>query len=223
MIIGDKTYLRHYEINIQNDLNKRTRTEKQNKISKKIKRKKGKNPDNNICKDLKRRIDIANRSQKTIKEKLELAKFHENKLRKMENTLKEIKSHCQKDKKDDKQKQIKNKIKIKKIKKETNDLGHEYKVVRNFLNDDKNMIASLNEALENINHIKKKLSDYKSKLLDIEKYVNRTKKEFESKEKIIKKHIESEEYINEKVVINPLDFIFIDDDLNIGVSVNIFV
>ncbi|SCI79485.1 Uncharacterised protein [uncultured Clostridium sp.] len=223
MIIGDKTYLRHYEINIQNDLNKRTRTEKQNKISKKIKRKKGKNPDNNICKDLKRRIDIANRSQKTIKEKLELAKFHENKLRKMENTLKEIKSHCQKDKKDDKQKQIKNKIKIKKIKKETNDLGHEYKVVRNFLNDDKNMIASLNEALENINHIKKKLSDYKSKLLDIEKYVNRTKKEFESKEKIIKKHIESEEYINEKVLINPLDFIFIDDDLNIGVSVNIFV
>ena len=95
--------------------------------------------------------------------------------------------------------------------------------MRNFLNDDKNMIASLNEALENINHIKKKLSDYKSKLLDIEKYVNRTKKEFESKEKIIKKHIESEEYINEKVLINPLDFIFIDDDLNIGVSVNIFV
>lgn len=223
MIIGDKTYLRHYEINIQNDLNKRIRTEKQNKINKKIKRKKGKNPDNNICKDLKRRIDIANRSQKTIKEKLELAKFHENKLRKMENTLKEIKSHCQKDKKDDKQKQIKNKIKIKKIKKETNDLGHKYNVVRNFLNDDKNMIASLNEALENINHIKKKLSDYKSKLLDIEKYVNRTKKEFESKEKIIKKHIESEEYINEKVLINPLDFIFIDDDLNIGVSVNIFV
>lgn len=223
MIIGDKTYLRNYEINIQDDLNKRIRTEKQNKSNKKIKRKKGKNPDNNICKDLKRKINIANRSQKAIKEKLELAKYHENKLRKMEATLKEIKSDCQKNKKYDKQQQIKNKIKIHKIIKETNDLGHEYNVVRNFFNNDKNKIASLNEALANINQIKNKLSDYKSKLLDIEKYVNRTKKEFESKEKIIKKHIESEEYINETILINPIDFIFIDDDLSIGVSINIFV
>lgn len=222
MVLVDRTYLRNYEIAVQEDLNKNISVETQSKNSKKIKRKKGKNPDNNIYRDLKNKISVVNKSQKNIKEKLSHVQVHEDKVDEMEATLKEIKSAYQQAIKEGKQEQIKEKIKIKKILKETNDLGHEYNVELDCSREE-NTINTINEALKNIQNIKYKLSEYKAKLLDIEKYVNRTKKEYETKEKIVKNHIESEEYISEKVLINPLDFIFVEGDLDVGVVINIFV
>ncbi|WP_373600811.1 hypothetical protein [Paraclostridium bifermentans] len=222
MVLVDRTYLRNYEIAVQEDLNKNINVETQSKDSKKVKRKKGKNPDNNIYRDLKSKISIVNKSQKNIKEKLAQVQVHEDKVNEMEATLKEIQSAYQQAVKEGKQEQIKEKIKIKKILKETNDLGHEYNAELHSSHEECT-IDTIGEALRNIQNIKYKLSEYKSKLLDIEKYVNRTKKEYETKEKIIKKHIESEEYINEKVLINPLDFIFVEGNLDIGVVINIFV
>lgn len=222
MVLVDRTYLRNYEIAVQEDLNKNISVETQSKDSKKVKRKKGKNPDNNIYRDLKNKISVVNKSQKNIKEKLSHVQVHEDKVDEMEATLKEIKSAYQQAIKEGKQEQIKEKIKIKKILKETNDLGHEYNVELDCSREE-NTINTINEALKNIQNIKYKLSEYKAKLLDIEKYVNRTKKEYETKEKIVKNHIESEEYISEKVLINPLDFIFVEGDLDVGVVINIFV
>ncbi|WP_187115809.1 hypothetical protein, partial [Paraclostridium sordellii] len=60
-------------------------------------------------------------------------------------------------------------------------------------------------------------------LLNIEKYVNRSKKDFESQEKFIKESMDSHDCINEKILINPLDFIFVEGDLEVGVVINIFV
>ena len=184
MIIGDKTYLRNFEISVQEDLSNRIRVKNQNKNNKKIKRKKGKNLDNNIYRDLKSKISVASKSERKIKEKLELLKSQEDKVYEMEATLKEVKSIYQQAVKDGNQKQIKEKIKIKKILKETNHLGNEYNVVKNTLNDDEDMIGSINEALTNIHYIKHKLSEYKSKLLNIEKYVMELKNNLNRKKRL---------------------------------------
>ncbi|EPZ62242.1 hypothetical protein H477_5424 [[Clostridium] sordellii ATCC 9714] len=85
------------------------------------------------------------------------------------------------------------------------------------------MLSCIDEALKNIYNIKNKLSECKFKLLNIEKYVNRSKKDFESQEKFIKESIDSNDCINEKILINPLDFIFVEGDLEVGVVINIFV
>ncbi|CEK29713.1 hypothetical protein JGS6364_03591 [[Clostridium] sordellii] len=223
MILGDKTYLRNFEISVQGDMLNLVRVELQNKNNKKVKRKKGKNPGNNIYRDLKNKISITNNKQKSIKEKLELVKAQEEKVHNMERTLNEVKSTYERAIKEGKQKQAKEKIKIKKILKETKNLTNEYNVVDHSLNDDQNMLSCIDEALKNIYNIKNKLSECKFKLLNIEKYVNRSKKDFESQEKFIKESIDSNDCINEKILINPLDFIFVEGDLEVGVVINIFV
>ncbi|CEK33605.1 hypothetical protein UMC2_08551 [[Clostridium] sordellii] len=223
MILGDKTYLRNFEISVQGDMLNLVRVEHQNKNNKKVKRKKGKNPGNNIYRDLKNKVSITNNKQKSIKEKLELVKAQEEKVHNMERTLNEVKSTYERAIKEGKQKQAKEKIKIKKILKETKNLTNEYNVVDHSLNDDQNMLSCIDEALKNIYNIKNKLSECKFKLLNIEKYVNRSKKDFESQEKFIKESIDSHECINEKILINPLDFIFVEGDLEVGVVINIFV
>ena len=223
MILGDKTYLRNFEISVQGDMLNLVRVEHQNKNNKKVKRKKGKNPGNNIYRDLKNKVSITNNKQKSIKEKLELVKAQEEKVHDMERTLNEVKSTYERAIKEGKQKQAKEKIKIKKILKETKNLTNEYNVVDHSLNDDQNMLSCIDEALKNIYNIKNKLSECKFKLLNIEKYVNRSKKDFESQEKFIKESIDSNDCINEKILINPLDFIFVEGDLEVGVVINIFV
>ncbi|AUN14606.1 MAG: hypothetical protein ACLUG9_03380 [Paraclostridium sordellii] len=223
MILGDKTYLRNFEISVQGDMLNLVRVEHQNKNNKKVKRKKGKNPGNNIYRDLKNKVSITNNKQKSIKEKLELVKAQEEKVHNMERTLNEVKSTYERAIKEGKQKQAKEKIKIKKILKETKNLTNEYNVVDHSLNDDQNMLSCIDEALKNIYNIKNKLSECKFKLLNIEKYVNRSKKDFESQEKFIKESIDSNDCINEKILINPLDFIFVEGDLEVGVVINIFV
>ncbi|MDU6113699.1 hypothetical protein GKD14_13885 [Paeniclostridium sordellii] len=223
MILGDKTYLRNFEISVQGDMLNLVRVEHQNKNNKKVKRKKGKNPGNNIYRDLKNKVSITNNKQKSIKEKLELVKAQEEKVHNMERTLNEVKFTYERAIKEGKQKQAKEKIKIKKILKETKNLTNEYNVVDHSLNDDQNMLSCIDEALKNIYNIKNKLSECKFKLLNIEKYVNRSKKDFESQEKFIKESIDSHDCINEKILINPLDFIFVEGDLEVGVVINIFV
>lgn len=223
MILGDKTYLRNFEISVQGDMLNLVRVEHQNKNNKKVKRKKGKNPGNNIYRDLKNKVSITNNKQKSIKEKLELVKAQEEKVHNMERTLNEVKSTYERAIKEGKQKQAKEKIKIKKILKETKNLTNEYNVVDHSLNDDQNMLSCIDEALKNIYNIKNKLSECKFKLLNIEKYVNRSKKDFESQEKFIKESMDSHDCINEKILINPLDFIFVEGDLEVGVVINIFV
>ncbi|CEN25606.1 hypothetical protein [Paraclostridium sordellii] len=223
MILGDKTYLRNFEISVQGDMLNLVRVEHQNKNNKKVKRKKGKNPGNNIYRDLKNKVSITNNKQKSIKEKLELVKAQEEKVHNMERTLNEVKFTYERAIKEGKQKQAKEKIKIKKILKETKNLTNEYNVVDHSLNDDQNMLSCIDEALKNIYNIKNKLSECKFKLLNIEKYVNRSKKDFESQENFIKESIDSHDCINEKILINPLDFIFVEGDLEVGVVINIFV
>jgi hypothetical protein len=223
MILGDKTYLRNFEVGVQNDVVNQIRVDTQNENNKKIKRKKGKNPDNNIYRDLKSKVNIANKSHQDIKAKLKLATDQEEKVNQMESTLKNLKSMYEKSIKECTQNQIKEKIKIKKILKETKNLEHEYHVVKNSSHDDENILESINEALTSIYYIKHTIADYKSKLLNIEKYVSRNKKDFESKENILKKYLKTDDYINEKILINPLDFIFVEGDLDVGVIINIFV
>lgn len=110
MVLVDRTYLRNYEIAVQEDLNKNINVETQSKDSKKVKRKKGKNPDNNIYRDLKSKISIVNKSQKNIKEKLAQVQVHEDKVNEMEATLKETQSAYQQAIKEGKQEQIKEKL-----------------------------------------------------------------------------------------------------------------
>ncbi|MBW4862475.1 MAG: hypothetical protein KZY57_06530, partial [Paeniclostridium sp.] len=150
MILGDKTYLRNFEISVQGDMLNLVRVEHQNKNNKKVKRKKGKNPGNNIYRDLKNKVSITNNKQKSIKEKLELVKAQEEKVHNMERTLNEVKSTYERAIKEGKQKQAKEKIKIKKILKETKNLTNEYNVVDHSLNDDQNMLSCIDEALKNI-------------------------------------------------------------------------
>ena len=137
----------------------------------------------------------------------------------MENNLKQLRKTYQQAIEQGKQEEIQQKIKIKILEKDENNVNQEYK--ETYVKGDKKILNTVDDTLKKINDIKTKLAQYRNKLISLESNVHKNKKETEYQEKMIKNYIASEESINEQMFINPTDFVFIEGDMNIGITINI--
>lgn len=231
IIIGERAYLKNYdakvdqEANFQSEVGKLVTIQNEEISNKKIKRKENKNTNNDIYKNIKNKASILNKDHRNIQDEISLIQAQEQKVDEMENILNQVKSTYIQAIENGKQEETNQKIKIRKILKEVNDLDNEYEEKNNYeyVSGDKNILSTVDDALRRINDIKNKLMQYKAKLISLENNVNKSKKEVEAAEKNIQQVLSSGQCINEKIILNPLDFIFVEGSIETGIIINILV
>lgn len=229
IIIGEKAYLKSYDsklnndVNIQSELGKQIQVQKTDTNKTKVTRKESKSSNNDIYRNIRNKANILNQDHRDLQEKVSLIQTQEQEVQNMENILKQVKSNYIEAIENGKQEEIREKVKIRKIQKEVENLTREYIVANEYIKEDSKVLDEINESLKKINDIKNKLTRYKAKLISLENSVSKNKEEVLHKSNIVEEYMYNEESINEKLIINPLDFIFIDTEKNGGIVINIYV
>ena len=229
IVTGEKVYLKSYDSKLhndttkQNEINNLVQIENQQIQDNKVSRKERKNSNNYIYKNIRNKAQVLKKDQRDIQEKISTIQIQEQKVNEMEKLLNKVKKSYLQYIENGKQEEIKEKIKIKTIQKEINNLDKEYFIKETFLQDKDQVLSTVRQTLNKINDIKGKLAQYKSKLIELESQINRKKHDVECREKLMESYVEVEESINENIIINPLDFISIEGDINTGILVNILI
>lgn len=225
IIIGEKAYLKTHdkreiqELDIDNKINKTIKAHNDEIKSTKVLRKESKTSNNDMYNNLKNKASILNRDKRHIQDKVSEIQIKQQKVENMEESLNQIKSYYLSSIRRAKQEEEKEKVKVKinKIKKEVDDLNSECITEVTELKESQDIIDAIGAALNKINDIKNKLEQYKSKLMNLECLVDKSKNELNLEEKKI------ETNLDENIILNPLDFISISGDLNIGIVVDIII
>lgn len=225
IIIGEKAYLKTHdkreiqELDIDNKINKTIKAHNDEIKSTKVLRKESKTSNNDMYNNLKNKASILNRDKRHIQDKVSEIQIKQQKVENMEESLNQIKSYYLSSIRRAKQEEEKEKVKVKinKIKKEVDDLNSECITEATELKDSQDIIDAIGAALNKINDIKNKLEQYKSKLMNLECLVDKSKNELDLEQKKI------ETNLDENIILNPLDFISISGDLNIGIVVDIII
>lgn len=225
IIIGEKAYLKTHdkreiqELDIDNKINKTIKAHNDEIKSTKVLRKETKTSNNDMYNNLKNKASILNRDKRHIQDKVSEIQIKQQKVENMEESLNQIKSYYLSSIRRAKQEEEKEKVKVKinKIKKEVDDLNSECITEVTELKESQDIIDAIGTALNKINDIKNKLEQYKSKLMNLECLVDKSKNELNLEEKKI------ETNLDENIILNPLDFISISGDLNIGIVVDIII
>lgn len=225
IIIGEKAYLKTHdkreiqELDIDNKINKTIKAHNDEIKSTKVLRKESKTSNNDMYNNLKNKASILNRDKRNIQDKVSEIQIKQQKVENMEESLNQIKSYYLSSIRKAKQGEEKEKVKVRinKIKKEVDDLNSECITEVTELKDSQDIIDAIGAALNKINDIKNKLEQYKSKLINLECLVEKSKNKLDLEEKKI------EINLNENIISNPLDFISISGDLNTGIVVDIII
>lgn len=225
IVIGEKAYLKTYdkkenqEHDVNNNINKTIKAHNDEIKSTKVLRKESKTSNNDMYNNLKNKASILNRDKRHIQDKVSEIQIKQQKVENMEESLNQIKSYYLSSIRRAKQEEEKEKVKVKinKIKKEVDDLNSECITEVTELKESQDIIDAIGTALNKINDIKNKLEQYKSKLMNLECLVDKSKNELNLEEKKI------ETNLDENIILNPLDFISISGDLNIGIVVDIII
>lgn len=225
IIIGEKAYLKTHdkreiqELDIDNKINKTIKAHNDEIKSTKVLRKESKTSNNDMYNNLKNKASILNRDKRHIQDKVSEIQIKQQKVENMEESLNQIKSYYLSSIRRAKQEEEKEKVKVKinKIKKEVDDLNSECITEVTELKESQDIIDAIGTALNKINDIKNKLEQYKSKLMNLECLVDKSKNELDLEQKKI------ETNLDENIILNPLDFISISGDLNIGIVVDIII
>lgn len=221
IVIGEKAYLKTYdkkenqEHDINNNINKIAKSHNDEIKSTKVTRKESKTSNNDMYNNLKNKASILSRDARHIQDKVSQIQIQQQKVENMEESLNQIKSYYLSSIRKAKQEEEKEKVKINKIKKEVDDLNGEYITEITELKESQDIIDAIGAALSKINDIKSKLEQYKSKLMNLECLVEKSKNELNLEQKKI------ETNLDENIISNPLDFISISGDLNTGIIIDI--
>jgi len=221
IIIGEKAYLKTYdkkeikELDIDNNVNKIIKEHNDEIKSTKVIRKESKTSNNDMYSNLKNKASIINRDKRHIQEKVSEIQTQQQKVENMEESLNQIKSYYLSTISKAKEKEEKEKVKINKIQKEVDSLNNEYITEITELKESEDIIEAISLALDKINNVKSKLEHYKSKLVNLEYLVEKSKNELDLTQKKV------EASIDDNIISNPLSFISISGDLNTGIIVDI--
>lgn len=223
IIIGEKVYLKAYEkkqtqeLDNDNNINKIVETENTQIQSTKVTRKESKTSNNDTYNNLKNKANILYRDKRNIQEKVSEIQTQQQKVENMEESLNQIKSYYLSAISKTKQEGEKEKVKINKIQNQVNKLNNEYTTEVTELKELEDIIQTISIALNKINETKNKLEQYKTKLINLENLVQKSKKKLDIEQNKI------ETNIDENVISNPLDFISISGDISTGIIIDIKV
>lgn len=229
IITGEKVFLKTYdkkinqEVNCENDVSKLINVQNEEIKNIKVNRKSGKTSNNDIYKNIKDKAAILKNDKRNIQEQVSFIQIQEQKVDNMEKKLTDLKLYYLQTMENGNQEEAKEKIKIRKIQKQVNRLSDEYESEIVELKDSEQILESLGECLKKIKDIKGKLAQHKAKLLNLEHLINQNKTELECAESIVEKYGHSEDHISENTINNPLDFVFIQGDIAVGIIVDIMI
>lgn len=229
IIVGEKAYLKSYDKKMSNELNLDNKANEVKKMQDaqlknlKVSRKASKSSNNDIYKNIKNKASILKNDKRDIQEKVTLIQVQEQKINNMEASISEVKTYYLKEIKNEKEEENKAKVKIRKIKTQVDELNKEYKYEIIELSDSQQILEILNVALKRIDDIKNKLSQYKSRLLNLENMVEKNKNKLEHEENKVKEHDGYKLYLDEEIIIDISNSIYIQGDMNIGILIDIFI
>lgn len=221
IIIGEKAYLKTYdkkenqEMDIDNNISKIVKSHHDEIKSTQVTRKEPKTSNNDMYNNLKNKASILSGDKREIQDKVSQIQIQYQKVENMEASLNQIKSYYLSTIIKTKQEEGKEKVKINKIQKEVNNLSNEYIIEVKELKESEDIIEAINLALNKIKDIKSKLEKYKSKLMNLEYLVEKSKRELDLEQNKIDTNID------ENIILNPLDFISINGDLSTGIIIDI--
>lgn len=229
IVTGEKAFLKTYdkklnqEVNCENDVSKLINVQNDEIKNIKVNRKSSKTSNNDIYKNIKDKAAILKSDKRNIQEQVSFIQIEEQKAANIEKTLTELKVYYLQTMENGKQEEVREKIKIRKIQNQVNKLSDEYESEIVELQDSQQILEVLSECIKKINDIKGKLAQHKAKLLNLEHSINQNKKELEYTESIVEKYDDSQSFISEDIIINPLDFVLIQGDMTVGIVVDIII
>lgn len=218
IVIGEKAYLKTYdkkenkELDIDKNISKIVKSHDDEIKSTQVTRKESKTSNNDMYNNLKNKASILSKDKRYIQDKVSEIQIQQQKVENMEALLNQIKSYYLSTIRKGKQEEEKEKVKINKIQKEVDSLSNEY-ITEVKASED--IIEAISVALSKINDIKSKLEQYKSKLMNLECLVEKSKRELDSEQKKV------EINLDESIISNPLDFISVSGDFDTGIIIDI--
>lgn len=218
IVIGEKAYLKTYdkkenkELDIDKNISKIVKSHDDEIKSTQVTRKESKTSNNDMYNNLKNKASILSKDKRYIQDKVSEIQIQQQKVENMEALLNQIKSYYLSTIRKGKQEEEKEKVKINKIQKEVDSLSNEY-ITEVKASED--IIEAISVALSKINDIKSKLEQYKTKLMNLECLVEKSKRELDSEQKKV------EINLDESIISNPLDFISISGDFDTGIIIDI--
>lgn len=173
---------------------------------------------NHINKNMKLKINLLNLKQRDIQEKMSIIQSEELKIEEMEDTLNQVRNIYTQTMDNSKNEKIKEQIKIRRLSTKVNNLkqkeNQEEDTTKCKLVEDKSKIVNLIDlTLRKIDKIKLEIERYKLNLISIEQSLKNSELNLESQER----------HITEEIIINPIDFVFIQGNISIGIIIDIYI
>ncbi|MGL6105068.1 hypothetical protein [Romboutsia sp.] len=187
---------------------------------------KSKQNSSNTNSTLKTKARVINADLRNIQEKITQIQMKEQEIDQVENALNQAKREYIKAIQNQNGEEVKQKIKIKQLTKGIQDLeqqSQEETSNTDYIKDEHQSIAVINDTMKKINQIKNTLSKYKSQLLALNEMIQSNKSKIDNQQSEIQRELANIECIKEEIIINPLDFIFIQGTISTGLIINVYV
>jgi chromosome segregation ATPase len=192
--------------------------QQQSNIKKSEKEKKSTN--NSINSRIKMKSKVINGNQRRLQDQISSIQSQEVQIEEVEKTLNQVKSKYTQDVNNAKKESTTARIKIKQLTKNSKEPKGNYENTENdkrlYIEDKDQIIVLINETLKKINKVKTEIDHHKSKLISLEQSLNKNQSKIEKDKYFI-------DYIKDEIIINPLEFIFIEGNVETGIIINIFV
>lgn len=206
----------------------------ENDLEKKATKNNNKKANNDIYQVIRKKASIINSDQRGIQDKISIIQAQEQKIKTIENTLKQARTEYTQAIQNGKKEEIKQKIKVRQINKQIDDLKNQAKEKdqkqeevkykdRNYIQDENKLLEKVNQILKKINSTKIKLEQYKSELISLSQDIQINKSKIDAQESEIRQCLDDSEYITNGIEINLTDYVDLRGNIATGIIINIYI
>ena len=206
----------------------------ENDLEKKATKNNNKKVNNDIYQVIRKKASIINSDQRGIQDKISIIQAQEQKIETIENTLKQARTEYTQAIKNGKKEEVKQKIKVRQLNKQIDDLKNQakekeqkqeevkYKDI-NYIQDENKLLEKVNQILKKINSTKSKLEQYKSELISLSQEIQTNKSKIDAQESEIRQCLDDSEYITNGIEINLTDYVDLRGNIATGIIINIYI
>ena len=206
----------------------------ENDLEKKSTKNNNKKVNNDIYQVIRKKASIINSDQRGIQDKISIIQAQEQKIETIENTLKQARNEYTQAIQNGKKEEIKQKIKVRQLNKQIDDLKNQAKEKdqkqeevkykdRNYIQDENKLLEKVNQILKKINSTKSKLEQYKSELISLSQDIQTNKSKIDAQESEIRQCLDDSEYITNGIEINLTDYVDLRGNIATGIIINIYI
>lgn len=206
----------------------------ENDLEKKSTKNNNKKVNNDIYQVIRKKASIINSDQRGIQDKISIIQAQEQKIETIENILKQARNEYTQAIQNGKKEEIKQKIKVRQINKQIDDLKNQAKEKdqkqeevkykdRNYIQDENKLLEKVNQILKKINSTKSKLEQYKSELISLSQDIQTNKSKIDAQESEIRQCLDDSEYITNGIEINLTDYVDLRGNIATGIIINIYI